>query len=509
VETWREARSEAGPVGRPLRVANEIKVLAPFALWLQREAPGPGGAARRPAVRDQLVDLIARQFKGDREAAETEADLFLELGQRQTGLLVERGEGWFGFFHPTFKEYLAARACVLEGQIQGVAGTWEVLRPHLGDALWHEVILLTVGYKAIMDSQDEAAAYLVRQIAGAPDEHGENVVLAGRCLADVGHGLVPHDCWDEVVEKLIPVMQDLAPDGCLNAPPAVPIPTRYAAGEVLDRMGWLPGDLETWVEIQIPSAKSQTPRRIYVGRYPVTNHQFARFIAAGGYEERGKHWWPDEGWAWQKQGERRWSERGTDQPEYWDDPRFGKSRRGYPVVGVSWYEANAYCAWLTEEFQVPGFKFQVWRDGGLETLNLEPETLTVRLPTEEEWVAMAGGVGARDRCPWDPPGGPVTEDEESILAQANVGEARLGGTSPVAMYPAGQSLSGVWDMGGNAWEWTGSWYDTERQYRALRGGPWYSNQEFARVHERYGYYPDFSDHGLGFRVVASPAGSDC
>ena len=60
VETWREARSEAGPVGRPLRVANEIKVLAPFALWLQREAPGPGGAARRAAVRDQLVDLIAR-----------------------------------------------------------------------------------------------------------------------------------------------------------------------------------------------------------------------------------------------------------------------------------------------------------------------------------------------------------------------------------------------------------------------------------------------------------------
>ena len=50
---------------------------------------------------------MARQFKGDREAAAEEADRFLELGQRQTGLLVERGEGWFGFFHPTFKEYLA------------------------------------------------------------------------------------------------------------------------------------------------------------------------------------------------------------------------------------------------------------------------------------------------------------------------------------------------------------------------------------------------------------------
>jgi len=500
VETWREARSEAGPVGRPLRVANEIKVLAPFALWLQREAPGPGGAARRAAVRDRLVDLIARQFRGDREAAETEADLFLELGQRQTGLLVERGEGWFGFFHPTFKEYLAARACVLEGQIQGVAGTWEVLRPHLGDALWHEVILLTVGYKAIMDSQDEAAAYLVRQIAAETDEHGENVVLAGRCLADVGHGLVPDDCWDEVVGKLIPVMQDLAPGGCPNVPPAVPIPTRYAAGEVLDRMGWLPGDLDVWVEVEIPNPKSQTPRQIYVGRYPVTNCQFARFIAAGGYEN--PEYWGGEGsaaWRW-RIGEPRYDWQRTDAPDRWDDSRFGKSRRGYPVVGVSWYEANAYCAWLTEEFQVPGFTFQAWRDGKLETLNLEPGTLTVRLPTDEEWIAAADGEEG-DRYPWGP------EWHES---RANTSEGGIGGTTPVAMYPAGRSERyEVWDMGGNVWEWTASWVEgIEREAYTLRGGSWYLSLEYARVRARDWHGPDSSFRSRGFRVVVSPAGSE-
>ncbi|MCK4449136.1 MAG: NACHT domain-containing protein, partial [Anaerolineae bacterium] len=259
VETWREVRSEAGPVGEELRIASEIKVLAPFALWLQRQAPGPGGAARRDAVRAQLVHLLARQFKGDREAAAEEADRFLELGQRQTGLLVERGEGWFGFFHPTFKEYLAALACVLEGQMKGVGTTWQVLRPHLDDASWHEVILLTVGYKAIIEKYDEAAAYLVRQIAAEPsaDGHGENIVLAGRCLADVGRGLVPADCWEETVEKLIPVMQDAAPDGFPNDPPLIPIPTRYAAAETLDRLGWLPDDLNAFVEIPMP--KSQTP----------------------------------------------------------------------------------------------------------------------------------------------------------------------------------------------------------------------------------------------------------
>jgi hypothetical protein len=266
VETWREVRSEAGPVGEELRIASEIKVLAPFALWLQNQPPGPGGAARRDAVRAQLVHLLARQFKGDREAAAEEADRFLELGQRQTGLLVERGEGWFGFFHPTFKEYLAALACVLEGQMKGVDTTWQVLRPHLDDASWHEVILLTVGYKAIIEKYDEAAAYLVRQIAAEPsaDGHGENVVLAGRCLADVGRGLVPADCWEETVEKLIPVMQDVAPDGLPNDPPLIPIPARYAAAETLDRLDWLPEDLNAFVEIPIP--KSQTP--IYIGRYP-------------------------------------------------------------------------------------------------------------------------------------------------------------------------------------------------------------------------------------------------
>jgi hypothetical protein len=72
------------------------------------------------------------------------------------------------------------------------------------------------------------------------------------------------------------------------------------------------------------------------------------------------------------------------QPDYWDHPRYGKSRQGYPVVGVSWYEASAYCAWLTE-------LWQRLRDG--EDLpapqrdlvaHLPPEALVVQLPTEEE-----------------------------------------------------------------------------------------------------------------------------
>jgi len=493
VETWREARSEAGPVGKPLRVANEIKVLAPFALWLQEQAPGPGGAARRDAVRAQLIDLMARQFKGDRQAAEEEADLFLELGQRQTGLLVERGEGWFGFFHPTFKEYLAARACVLEGQMKGVAGTWEVLRPHLDDAPWHEVILLTVGYKAIIEAQDEAAAYLVQKMAAEPDGRSENVVLAGRCLADIGRGLVPDDCWEETVEKLIPVMQDTDLDGTPHDPPRVPIPTRYAAAETLDRLGWLPFDLSAWVEVQ-------TPNPVYVGQYPVTNAQFALFIAAGGYENPD-HWGGEESDAWRwRMTEHNVDWRGEGpvaQPEYWDHPRFGRSRCGYPVVGVSWYEAAAYCAWLSELLERHRVGDELEPAHYDLIADLPEDTAVVRLPTEAEWVTAAGSAEG-ERYPWGP------QWHES---RANTSEGGIRGTTPVAMYPSGQSPVGVWDLGGNVWEWTASWYDEEQRGRALRGGSWSGAQWGARVGVRDGYLPVLSVSDLGFRVVASPAGS--
>ena len=507
VETWREVRSEAGPVGKELRTANQIKVLAPFALWLQNQAPGPGGAARRDAVRARLVDLMARQFKGNRDAAEEEADLFLELGQRQTGLLVERGEGWFGFFHPTFKEYLAALACVLEGQMEGPVGIWEALRYHLDDALWHEVILLAVGYKAIIEKYDQAAAYLVRKIAAEPsaDGHGENVVLAGRCLADVGRGLVPDDCWEEIVEQLIPIMQDVAPDGHPNEPPLIPIPTRYSAAETLDRLGWLPDDLGSFVEIPIsnlqsPTSNLQPPTSnlqppIYIAKYPVTNAQFALFRDDDGYENP-KYWDGKKSKAWRWRMEERSEYRGegpVTQPEYWDHPRFGKSRHGYPVVGVSWYEANAYCAWLTEQLQVSSFTFQVWRDGKLETWNLEPGTLAVRLPTEAEWEAAAGGAEG-ERYPWGP------EWHES---RANTDEGGIGGTAPVGMYPSGQSPAGLWDMGGNVWEWMAS----DEEVKPLRGGSCFGNRAYARVSERLGLSPDRSLLSVGFRVCASPAGS--
>ena len=177
------------------------------------------------------------------------------------------------------------------------------------------------------------------------------------------------------------------------------------------------------------------------------------------------------------------------QPEYWQHPRFGKDRHGYPVVGVSWYEAAAYAAWLAEWWRTANSKLQVWRNGQLETFNLQIGTFTPRLPTDAEWLRLAGGEkeGKKDRYPWDVPrSGRVTDYETeagkaAILARANTSESGIGGTSPVAMYPLGESKPfGLWDVAGNVWEWTDSWYDKEQSGRVVRGGSWHYRQASAR-----------------------------
>ena len=98
-----------------------------------------------------------------------------------------------------------------------------------------------------------------------------------------------------------------------------------------------------------------------ISRYPVTNSEFASFVAAGGY--LNPSWWTDEGWCVkQKEG---WME-----PRHWDSLDW--NHPDCPVVGVSWYEALAYCAWLSQQTS---------------------QTLT--LPTEQQWQRAGQGDDRR------------------------------------------------------------------------------------------------------------------
>lgn len=211
-------------------------------------------------------------------------------------------------------------------------------------------------------------------------------------------------------------------------------------------LGELPSDLDDLVQI---SAKNLIGYDFRIGKYPVTNYQFRRFIEVQGYTD--DQWWQDEdGRRFRDQG--KWLN-----PRYWNNAKFNQPAQ--PVVGISWYEASAYCAWLTVHWRALG---KIRRDE------------RIRLPTQAEWIAAArSGHSAPDNrsedYPWRGPFDP---------AVANTRESNTGQTTPVNKYPNGCTRNGVWDMSGNAGEWI---LDHTSNGYCVKGGAWYDDAKGAMV----------------------------
>jgi formylglycine-generating enzyme required for sulfatase activity len=161
-----------------------------------------------------------------------------------------------------------------------------------------------------------------------------------------------------------------------------------------------------------------------------------------------------------------------------------------PVVGVTWYEAIAYCRWLTEQKESPELQ-------SLSSFIIHNSSFVFRLPTEPEWI-LAAGAGT---FAW----GEIKKGEE-ITRYANTGESGIGRTTPAGMYPLGRTKdTGIWDMSGNVWEWQTNFFDKDHDVLGLRGGSWDNNGGYARLAARYGSRPYFRWNNYGFRVVlASP-----
>ena len=211
----------------------------------------------------------------------------------------------------------------------------------------------------------------------------------------------------------------------------------------------------------------------WIGKTEVTNAQFRPFVEGDGYSNRA--YWTEAGWQWREQN-------GIVQPGYWGDSMFNGDNQ--PVVGVSWFEAVAYCRWLSAQ---TGREF--------------------RLPSEAEWEKAARGPDGQI-WPW----GSVWD-----AAKLHNGQS-VGRTTTVGQYPAGASPYGALDMAGNVSEWTATeWgksypYQVEDEWslaylsgehrRMLRGGLWYSSEQYTRGAFRFTYhFPHFRTYYLGLRVA--------
>ncbi|PUB76292.1 MAG: hypothetical protein DBP03_04845 [gamma proteobacterium symbiont of Ctena orbiculata] len=198
-----------------------------------------------------------------------------------------------------------------------------------------------------------------------------------------------------------------------------------------------------------------------IAKYPITWQQYHAFLKA----EDGYH-----------------------NPRWWNRLKQKKEPgkvlwgfANYPAINVSWYDAMAFCHWLSHKFSLI-------------------DNTTVRLPTEWEWQWVAqAGTETREypwRGNWD-------------TQRANTTESGIGRTVAVGLYLKGASPCGVMDMAGNVMEWCLNKYDApedttidESGYaRVLRGGSWVRSRENARAANRYRNHPGDRGYYRGFRVV--------
>jgi formylglycine-generating enzyme required for sulfatase activity len=233
-----------------------------------------------------------------------------------------------------------------------------------------------------------------------------------------------------------------------------------------------PDDADSKIEKTVSGAVSA----FRIARYPVTVAQFQAFLDHC-YRE-GRWHLPD-------------SFPFTLGEEY-PPPKPRARHANRPVDSVNWYDALAFCAWLTERL-VEGGEL--------------PDGQVIRLPTEFEWQLAATGGDSKRSYPWsgewDPQGEPW---------RANTYESELGRSTAVGLYPSGNSASGICDLAGTVYEWCFNGFEepqalapprSPQDRRVLRGGSWDDLRHLARCSCRYLNLPDFRNNLIGFRVLCS------
>jgi len=424
-----------------------------------------------------------------------------------SAMLLDADDAMVRFYHQLLQEYFATRELRRRVAVGDSFGRYWPSDHWWEPSGWEETVILLAG-------MEPDASALLEELAVA------NPVVAARCLVEGGAD-ANELTRRSIVAALLATMTDE------RRPPVA----RVQAGDALARLGdprfradawYLPdepllgfvevpegpflmgtqekdipalskrfGGERDWYEGEVPQHLVTLPT-YYVARYPVTVAQFRVFVDESGHKPAAES-----------------SLQGVD---------------NHPVVIVTWYDALAYCQWLTE-------RLRKWK-GTPEPLArlLREEGWEITLPSEPQWEKAArGGEGIPDPQSDTPnpqsairnpnPGREFPWGDDADPNRANCADPAIRTTSAVGCFPGGASPYGVQDLSGNVWEWTRSLY---RDYpydpadgrdnpkagrhvpRVLRGGGFLDEFRVVRCAYRFWVSPADRFGYYGFRVVAAP-----
>ena len=441
------------------KIRNRLMVVA---YGMHRGSEGLGEKRTTPQA-ETTVDEIDRMLRDYRHDNSEHTMVVRDSLLSNTGLLLPREGDKAAFYHLSFQEFLAA-LMILQLKVKPRS---EVFVQRASRPEWRTTLSMafaSLGARFSSCLSVDLLEILVRYAEPKAESVGLLQVAA--------------DCLEILNARHIALKKELKEkfeqDCCTVIEKEIsPLDSRHQLALTLGRVGdpRIVADLrEKTGYLEVPAGeyrlgKEDELRELRIGspfllsRYPVTNSQFELFIREGGYREL--RFWSATG--------RQWIEKaGPREPDLWREQAGNGPNQ--PVVGVCYWEADAFANWA----------------GG-------------RLPTEREWEAAARGLEGRE-YPW---GG---QWDDGIC---NSRESKLGGTSAVGLFRGSRSPDGLEDMAGNVDEWCAvePGEEGEEEQRAIdvdrpvRGGSWLDSRDFARPAFRNAVFANNRVSDVGFRVL--------
>lgn len=437
-----------------------------------------------------LADALAGLPPHDKWPAKRREDWakdVIHLIEHRAGLLVAQGRHQFGMAFKLQEFMAAVHVCDAEHfDFESAAG---LITDDGG--YWEEVVRLAAGYQAHENNSPLLARSLAVSLCTEPaPSHSASVrraSLASQIVREIGLNDVKRSAKGQAELKVIRERLDglvrqrdlqigqrseaASARGWLeDQPPGVGqdngLPNIVWCGPRGEQAADKPLDFGRGF------VRDGEKRAFFIAKYPITVAQFEAFVKAPDGYHHPKAWTSAE----EPEMLEWWEAQHAQGPEDYD-PVF--QTPNHPRVGVCWYEAVAFCRWLSEKW-----------------------SLEIRLPHENEWQLAAQWDGEKqDRSRYFAWGG--TEHDGDFAQHCNCGQTGLGHTSAVGLFPSGKADCGAMDLSGNVWEWCSNWSDEKRkEFRVLRGGSWIRDvPAFLSCSCRVSGRPGSRTRNCGFRCV--------